>query len=98
MANVLFADDEPAIREMLHLVLKMAGHRPLPAADAEEARKMLSSYGADVALVDIMMPGEDGFSLARDLIALEVPVLFLTARTKVEDRVKGLRMGRKITS
>ena len=93
MAAILFVDDEPAIREMLGIVLKMAGHIPLCAADAEEARSVLQSHGADLALVDIMMPGEDGFSLAQDLLDAEIPVLFLTARTTVTDRVKGLRMG-----
>ena len=53
----------------------------------------ITALTPDLALVDIMMPGEDGFSLARDLILSGIPVLFLTARTAVEDRVTGLRMG-----
>ena len=93
MANILFVDDESAIRDMLKTVLKLAGHRPLEAADANQARQILQEQGADLALVDIMMPGEDGFSLARDLIASGIPVLFLTAKTAVKDRVRGLRMG-----
>lgn len=93
MANILFVDDESAIRDMLKTVLKLAGHRPLEAADADQARQILQEQGADLALVDIMMPGEDGFSLARDLIASGIPVLFLTAKTAVQDRVRGLRMG-----
>ncbi len=93
MANILFVDDESAIRDMLKTVLKLAGHRPLEAADANQARQILQEQGADLALVDIMMPGEDGFSLARDLIASGIPVLFLTAKTAVQDRVRGLRMG-----
>ncbi|MBR6030230.1 MAG: response regulator transcription factor [Clostridia bacterium] len=93
MAEVLFVDDEPAIREMLGMVLKLAGHRALGAADAEEARRIMGEKRIDLALVDIMMPREDGFSLAGDLIAAEIPVLFLTARTAVADRVRGLRMG-----
>ena len=93
MANILFVDDESAIRDMLKTVLKLAGHRPLEAADANQARQILQGQDADLALVDIMMPGEDGFSLARDLIASGIPVLFLTAKTAVQDRVRGLRMG-----
>ncbi len=93
MAAILYVDDEPAIREMLGAVLKLAGHVPLEASDAESARSVLRERGADLALVDIMMPGEDGFSLARELLDAEIPVLFLTARTAVSDRVKGLRMG-----
>ena len=93
MASVLFVDDEPAIREMLETVLKLSGYQPLEAAGAEEARQIIASGRPDLALMDIMMPGEDGFSLARDLIAANIPVLFLTARTAVADRVRGLRMG-----
>ena len=93
MANILFVDDESAIRDMLKTVLKLAGHSPLEAADANQARQILQGQDADLALVDIMMPGEDGFSLARDLIASGIPVLFLTAKTAVQDRVRGLRMG-----
>lgn len=93
MASVLFVDDEPAIRDMLKTVLKLSGYQPLEAAGAEEARQIIASGKPDLALVDIMMPGEDGFSLARDLIAANIPVLFLTARTAVADRVRDLRMG-----
>ena len=93
MANILFVDDESAIRDMLKTVLKLAGHSPMEAADADQARQILQGQDAGLALVDIMMPGEDGFSLARDLIASGIPVLFLTAKTAVQDRVRGLRMG-----
>lgn len=93
MALILAVDDEPAIREMLSMTLKLAGHQPLTASDAAEARRLTGERRADLALVDIMMPGEDGFSLAEDLIGAGIPVLFLTARTAVADRVRGLRMG-----
>ena len=93
MANILFVDDESAIRDMLKTVLKLAGHRPMEAADADQARQVMREQDADLALVDIMMPGEDGFSLAKDLIDSGIPVLFLTAKTAVADRVRGLRIG-----
>ena len=93
MAAILFVDDESAIRDMLRMVLKLSGHVPMEAADAEHARKIVQEQKPDLALVDIMMPGEDGFSLAKDLISVSIPVLFLTARTTVADRVRGLRMG-----
>ena len=93
MAAILFVDDEPAIRGMLRMVLKLAGHTLLEASGAAQARERMADRTPDLALVDIMMPGEDGFSLAKDLIAAGIPVLFLTARTAVADRVCGLRMG-----
>ena len=93
MAAILFVDDEPAIRDMLRMVLKLAGHTVLEASNASQARQRLSERAPDLALVDIMMPGENGFSFAKDLISAGIPVLFLTARTAVSDRVRGLRMG-----
>ena len=93
MAAILFVDDEPAIRDMLKSVLKLSGHLPLEASGAGQAREIMQTQKPDIALVDIMMPGEDGFSLAKDLIASGIPVLFLTAKTAVADRVQGLRMG-----
>ena len=94
MANILMADDSAEIRDMLAMHLTLAGHRCLSAGDAAEARFILGSEShIDVALIDIMMPGEDGFSLAQALIERRIPVIFLTAKTRVEDRVRGLNMG-----
>ncbi len=93
MAAILFVDDEQAIRDMLKSVLKLSGHLPLEASGVGQAREIMQAQKPDIALVDIMMPGEDGFSLAKDLIASGIPVLFLTAKTAVADRVRGLRMG-----
>lgn len=93
MAAILFVDDEPAIRDMLKKVLKLSGHMPMEASEADQAREIMRTQKPDLALVDIMMPGEDGFSLAKDLIVTGIPVLFLTAKTAVADRVRGLRMG-----
>lgn len=94
MAHILAADDDAAIRDMLDMHLTLAGHTCLCARDAAAARLMLAgARRVDAALIDIMMPGEDGFSLAEALIARGIPVIFLTAKTRVEDRVRGLTMG-----
>ncbi|MBE5778075.1 MAG: response regulator transcription factor [Clostridiales bacterium] len=93
MADILVADDEVMIREMLARHLKLAGHTCHMAADGTEARRLLSGQAIDVALLDVMMPGEDGFSLAQAFVEKSIPVLFLTARTAVSDRVYGLRLG-----
>jgi len=69
------------------------GHHVREAEDAAKARAMLGERAADLALLDIMLPGEDGFSLGRAMIDQGIPVLFLTARTAVPDRVRGLTMG-----
>lgn len=93
MALILLCDDEPSIRDMLETHLTLAGHSCLCAADAQEAHELLAAKSPDVALLDVMMPGEDGFSLGKSLAAQGVPVLFLTAKTAVADRVYGLRLG-----
>lgn len=93
MACILFADDEPMIRDMLRRHLQLAGHTCLTAQDGSEARKLLDEHAIDIALLDVMMPGEDGFSLAPAFLDKGIPVLFLTARTAVSDRVYGLRLG-----
>lgn len=93
MASILFADDELSIRDMLARHLKMAGHTCYTAKDGAEARTILARNEIDIALLDIMMPGEDGFQLAPAFLEKNIPVLFLTARTAVSDRVYGLRLG-----
>lgn len=93
MACILFADDERSIRDMLARHLKLAGHVYLTAEDGIQARALLAQHEIDVALLDVMMPGEDGFSLAEAFVEKNIPVLFLTARTAVSDRVYGLRLG-----
>lgn len=93
MACILFADDELSIRDMLARHLKMAGHTCYTAKDGAEARAILAQHEIDIALLDIMMPGEDGFQLAPVFLEKNIPVLFLTARTAVSDRVYGLRLG-----
>lgn len=93
MANILAADDEQSIVKMLGMHLSLAGHVCFPARDAVQARDILNKENIDLALLDIMMPGEDGFSLAEAFLGRDIPVLFLTARTAVHDRVRGLQLG-----
>ena len=73
--------------------LQLAGYNVIELEDAACARDALRKERPALALLDIMMPGEDGFSLGEDLIRAGIPVIFLTAKTAVTDRVKGLRMG-----
>ncbi len=89
----MLVDDEQSIRDMLDLYLRLSGHTMALAADGREAREKLKTTPVDIALLDIMMPGEDGFSLARAFLDKQIPVLFLTAKTALPDRVRGLRMG-----
>jgi len=92
--HLLLVEDERSIREPLAAFLTRDGFRVTQAGDAEAARQRLSAYAIDLAVVDVMMPGEDGLSLCRSLArAGTVPVILLTARTEEADRVGGLSAG-----
>lgn len=92
--HLLLVDDERSIREPLAHYLTKQGFRVTQAADAAAARTRLVAYAIDLAILDIMMPGEDGLSLCRHIRATsELPVILLTARTEETDRIVGLEMG-----
>jgi two-component system, OmpR family, response regulator len=92
--HILLVDDEASIRDPLARYLERQGYRLTEAADAKVARDALSSYDIDIILLDIMMPGEDGLSLTRDIAAYGgPPVILLTARSEETDRIIGLEIG-----
>ncbi len=92
--HLLLVDDERSIREPLAHYLGKQGFRVTQAANADSARTRLAAYAIDLAIVDIMMPGEDGLSLCRHIAATsDVPVILLTARAEETDRIVGLEMG-----
>src|SRR6476646_4788961 len=79
--HVLVVDDDTRIRNLLSSYLSREGYRVTTAASAEAARAKLASIAFDVLVLDVMMPGENGFDLARDLKkSLHTPILMLTAR------------------
>jgi two-component system phosphate regulon response regulator OmpR len=92
--HVLVVDDDTRIRTLLSSYLSREGYRVTTAASAEAARAQLSSIAFDGLILDVMMPGENGFDLARDLKkTVDTPILMLTARAEAEDRVTGLEIG-----
>ena len=99
MGHVLVVDDEEPVRALLSSTLRFAGHEVSEASDAIEALGFLGQERPDarpdLVVLDVMMPGLDGFELLSVLRqrSIEVPVLFLTARGDVPDRVRGLRLG-----
>ena len=93
MNKILIAEDESAIANLVRTVLTDAGYRCVWAPDGTQAADCLEREPFDLALLDIMLPGADGYELLDYCKALEVPVIFLTARGEVEDRVRGLRRG-----
>lgn len=93
MLPILIVEDEPAIAELIELTLQDAGFAAVRAASGEEAADRLEGGRFDLVLLDVMLPGADGFALLEYIEPTGTPVIFLTARGSVEDRVRGLRAG-----
>ncbi|MEQ8665373.1 MAG: response regulator [Rhodospirillales bacterium] len=96
--HILIVDDHRDIREPLARYLEKNGCRVTEAADAAAARRILKAGAPDLVVLDIMMPGEDGLSLTRDLRAQSspqrsLPIILLTAVAEDTDRIVGLEMG-----
>ena len=96
-ANILVVEDEPQIQELLAVNLEHAGHRVRRAASAEEAEAAIRAALPDVLVLDWMLPGESGLSLARrlrsDTRTKDLPILMLTARAMENDKISGLEAG-----
>lgn len=93
MVKILAVDDERPIAELLRLSLTQAGYECVCAYDGVEAANRIEKESFDLILLDIMLPGIDGFELMDYIRSTGIPVIFLTAKNAVSDRVKGLRMG-----
>ena len=93
MVRILAVDDERPIAELLRLSLTRAGYECVCAYDGLEAANRIEKESFDLILLDIMLPGIDGFELMDYIRSTGIPVIFLTAKNAVSDRVKGLRMG-----
>lgn len=93
MVQILIVEDEKPISNLIRVSLKRAGYLCKCAYDGAEALEMLEGQHFDLILLDVMLPQIDGFSLMEYIRPMEVPVIFLTAKNAVMDRVKGLRMG-----
>ena len=94
MKKILVLEDEPSIRSFVVINLRRSGYEPIEAATGEEAlEKLKQNPDTLVALLDVMLPNADGFELMEYIRPLGIPVIFLTARGSVDDRVRGLRMG-----
>ena len=92
--HLLVVDDDDRIRDLLRRYLAREGLRVTTAADAAAARRLVETLDFDLVVVDVMMPGEDGFSLTRWLRKRgPTPVLILTARGLPDDRIEGLSLG-----
>lgn len=96
-SQILIVDDNPNNTKVLFELLKASGYRVLVAKSGESALERLQSVSPDLILLDVMMPGIDGFETCRRLkassVTQEIPVIFMTALSDSVDRVKGLTLG-----
>jgi two-component system phosphate regulon response regulator OmpR len=93
-AHLLIVDDDERIRGLLQKFLMRNGFMATTARDAAHARRLLDGLDFDLIVLDVMMPGEDGLSLTRDLRqTLSTPILLLTAKGEADDRITGLEAG-----
>lgn len=93
MATILIIEDEPALCDLIALNVKMVGHQAITRPDGQDAEEILRRRSVDLMILDVMLPGEDGFSLMERLRRFDVPVIFLTALGSTQDKVRGLGLG-----
>ena len=93
MVRVLIVDDEKPICDLIDLNLSAAGYRCSAVQDGMEAIRRIETEPFDLILLDVMLPGADGYDIMEYIRPLGIPVIFITARHEVRDRVRGLRLG-----
>ena len=93
MNHILIVEDEKPISDLMRLSLHKAGYRMTCAFDGIQAADLLEKTAFDLVLLDVMLPGASGFELMEYLRPMGTPVIFITAKNSLNDRVRGLRMG-----
>lgn len=94
MLTILAVDDDPNILELVRITLSAAGYRVMKARDGKEALQLMESEVPDLAVVDVMMPEMDGYTLTKKLRSeWDIPVLLLTAKGELEDKEQGFLAG-----
>lgn len=93
MCKILIVEDEKPISELIRINLTNAEHDCTCVYDGKAAADLLENTRFDLVLLDVMLPNVDGFELMDYIRPMDIPVIFLTAKGNVDDRVKGLRLG-----
>lgn len=93
MLRILITEDEEPIANLIKMNLRRAGYECVWAPDGEKAADLMEEQHFDLVLLDIMLPGINGYELLDYAKTLELPVIFLTALGSTENKVKGLRLG-----
>lgn len=93
MIRILIVDDEKPICDLIDMNLTDAGYDCKSVQDGLEALDLIEKERFDLILLDIMLPGADGFDIIEYIRPLRIPVIFITAKGNVKDKVKGLKLG-----
>ena len=93
MIRILIVDDEKPICDLIDLNLSASGYHCKAVQDGLEAIDLIEREAFDLILLDIMLPGADGYDVMDYIRPLKIPVIFITAKHEVKDRVKGLKLG-----
>lgn len=93
MIKILIVDDEKPICDLIDLNLSAAGYHCRSVQDGLEAVDLIEKENFDLILLDVMLPGADGYDIMEYIRPLKIPVIFITAKHEVKDRVKGLKLG-----
>ena len=93
MADLLIVEDEPSINDLIAMNLKLVGHHCEQVYTGQAAVDYLKDNKPDLVLLDVMLPEQDGFSLLQSGVFKDIPVILVTARSQLYDRVKGLNLG-----
>lgn len=93
MIKILIVDDEKPICDLIDLNLSSAGYQCISVQDGLKAIDLIEKETFDLILLDIMLPGADGYDIMEYIRPMGVPVIFITAKHEVKDRVKGLKLG-----
>ena len=93
MNKILIVEDEPPISNLIAMNLKQAGYECTAVFDGSQAADLIAPGAFDLILLDVMLPKVDGIELIEYIRPMEIPVIFITAKADLSDRVKGLRLG-----
>lgn len=93
MPKILIVEDDHTISKLISASLSISGYENVPCYNGEDAVHMIANDTYDLILLDIMLPGMDGFQVMEHIRPLGIPVIFLTAMGDVSERVKGLKSG-----
>ncbi|MGE5381247.1 MAG: response regulator transcription factor [Methylocystaceae bacterium] len=92
-SQILVVEDEDAILSLVSMTLEMIGLEVMKARSGKEALRIINNEPLNLAILDVMLPDGDGFALLPQALKRGIPVIFLTARTSMTDKVKGLNLG-----